>query len=585
MLRTKKKPAHGFKIHPGKDNDFDYDVEFYIDPPPLRVISFKGGGSRVIVYTKFLELMHEQGRLETVEEVGGSSSGCIASAFAAIHYENPHDRTNSLDDVSRVDKTDLYSKSPGWKVYKTLTFPLLVVSKPFEWSANGINWLAVQCNKIPPGLIIGIPLKIIAFFLRVVAFITSPRTYVAASNLITGGGVYRGDKFEERVRLLIRRDTQNGIEDILSKLDSVDRERIITHLVKIGLCTQKKYHLVVCADVTFRHLHELSKLPGSQFKDYYTTGLRKRDKTLVVFNVENTPDMAIHHAMRLAVTFPLYFQARKYNGDKYLDGGIIDNSPVNQSNTKSYSAFKQEHGITDKLARLNVRVEYPHELESHLWKKPPATGRVGKFLDNIKRKIAKKIAGDVDVFATDEAVTQNIQKDFAQRTLQLPDFGIGQLEKTTSDSKRNQVNNELPKIVRRYFKRHDGEKVVIQNYQGLQNIPPVKRVRLLKYLQNDAIKNEEIFNIPGKTAAELVALRDEIINAIKHLPLDGENTASISCALNIAADADHELDNPCAVALTLDDVDARMPQITKIEGSETCSVPQQKHCSPPTLRK
>lgn len=547
MLRTKKKPAHGFRIHPGENDDVE--IEFYVDPPPIRVISFKGGGSRVIVYTKFVEFMHEQGRLETIEEVGGSSSGCIASAFAAIHYENPHDRTDTLDDVSRINKTDLYSKSRGWKVYKYLTFPLLLISKSFEWSGKGVNWLAEQ-SKTPFGLIIAIPLKIISFLFRVAAFITSPHTYVAAGNLITGGGVYRGDKFEERVRLMIRRDTQRGIEDILAKLNAVDRARISEHLVKIGLCTQQKYGLAVTADVTFRHLHELRKLPGSQFKDYYTTGFRKRDKSLVVFNFENTPDMPIHYAMRLAVTFPLYFQARKYNGDKFLDGGIIDNSPVNQSQTKSYSTFKQQHGVDDKLARLNVRVEYPDEMKYHLWDKKPKPGKIGKFMGKVKRKIAKVVAGGVDVFATDKDVTRNIKDNFAQRTLQLPDFDIGQLERTTSESKRQQINAELPKIVRKYFMRHDGEKVVIQNYHGLKSLPADKRERLLAYLQNDAIETQEIFKIPGKSAAELAALREEM-----------------------------------QTALTALDADARMAEKIKMVGSKQCSEPQEVITASPNLRK
>lgn len=577
MLRTKKKPAHGFKIHLGKDIAIHEDIEFYIDPPPLRVISFKGGGSRVVVYTKFVEIMHEQGRLETVEEVGGSSSGCITSAFTAIHYENPHDRTIALDDISKIDKTDVYSKSRGWTFYKGMTFPLLAVSKPFEWSGNGLNWIAVRCNTVLPGLIIGIPLKIISLLFRFVAFIMSPRTYVAAGNLITGGGVYRGDKFEERCRLLIRRDTQSGIEAILSKLDAVDRARISAHLIKIGLCTQEKYGLVVSADVTFRHLHELRQLPGSQFKDYYTTGLRKRDKTLVVFNYENTPDMPIHRAMRLAVTFPLYFQARKYNGDKFLDGGIIDNSPVNQSNTKSYSAFKSEHGVSDKLARLNVRVEYPNEMEHHLWKKSPATGKFGKWLGNIKRKIAKKIAGGVDVFATDEAVTENIQRDFAQRTLQLPDFDIGQLEKKTSESKRKQINESLPKIVRRFFKRHDGEKVVIENYHGVHEMPPVKRMRLLKYLQNENIKTEEIFDAQGKTTAELDALRAELIEKIKLLPITATDTADIYCVIGVEAKSEP--------ALNESSIELIAPQIMKTEGSEICSVPEQTMAASPSHKK
>jgi Patatin-like phospholipase len=152
------KPAYGFEVR--KDSSTEQlRYVFYIDPPPVRVLSFKGGGARVIVYNKFLEEYHNRGLLQQIEEIGGSSSGSVAAVFAAIHYENPRDRVATIDAVSNVNKEDIYGHTAAWKFYRVVTAPLYILSKPLQWLSKGINWIAAQCNKILPGKIIGIPLS------------------------------------------------------------------------------------------------------------------------------------------------------------------------------------------------------------------------------------------------------------------------------------------------------------------------------------------------------------------------------------------------------------------------------------------
>lgn len=552
MSQTRKKSSYGFKIYPGNDES-SFQYTFYMDPPDIRVLSFKGGGSRVVVYNKFVEIMHEKGLLEKVEEVGGSSSGCIASAFAAIHYENPLRRTQALDEISRIKKEDVYSKSKGWKVYRVLTSPLLVISKPFEWVGDGINRAADKLNQSISGKFVGIPLKFISFIMRAVSAITSPKSYVAVGNLLAGGGVYHGDNFQNHVRDRIQQDTQAGLEAILSRLDDLQRVGIVHRLVDEGVCTLEDGQLKVVRDVGYKHFYILSQLPGSQFKQYYTTVFRKRDKQMVVLNKDSAPYMPLHLGMRLAVTFPTYFQIKSYLGEKYVDGGIIDNSPVEQAVPKPVSRFKHEHGVRDHLARLNVRVEYPDEHQYLLWNKQPQKSGLAKLLFPLKRALTKRFTSGVDIFDTDAEVTRNIQESYAQRTFQIEDFGIGQLVKNIPSRQRERIEKELPGKVQEYFDNHANEKAVIENYLRPDLIPADVRHKLLKTLRNPDIKTEDIFDLPGKSAEELEALRSL---EIEKLNRQSSHTAMIFRELSAHPFVCDEIEEMREVPVMSDDIDA-----------------------------
>ncbi|HTM64086.1 MAG TPA: patatin-like phospholipase family protein [Gammaproteobacteria bacterium] len=503
----------GFLISSNPDSESEYRFTYFINPPPIRVISFKGGGARVVVYTKFVELAHERGLLENVEEIGGSSSGCIASAFAAIHYEDPHKRTEVLDEISRLKKEDVYGHTKGWKAYRIMSFPLNIIAKPSEWAAEGINWVSDKLNKNSLKLI-GYPLKFIAVLFRAISVIFSPKTYAAIINLFAGRGIYRGDVFQYHVREQLRKDTQAGLDAILNKLSLQERKKIGLDLVKKGICTFEQGNLKVVTDITCMHLYELSKLPGSQFKQYYTTAVRMRDKTMIVFNKDSAPNVPIHLLMRLAVTFPFYFKTKKYLGDKFLDGGIVDNSPVRHATEKSFPQHMHRYGVTDKLARLNVRVEYPDEQEYHIWNKRPDDQKRG-VLFKIKRAITRFAAGGIDVFETNDETTAALQEDYSQRTLQIPDFGIGQLARKISRKQRERIDDELPNIVTDYFDNHVCEKAVVKNYISLKDIPSNERATLLACLADAEITNEEIFTFHDKTPEELTSFRSELIEQVK----------------------------------------------------------------------
>lgn len=76
--------------------------------------------------------------------------------------------------------------------------------------------------------------------------------------------------------------------------------------------------------------------PNTTFQDlYYTTGkklyicaVNLSKQGSVYFSVDTHPLMEIHMALRLSTSFPFVFKSLKYKGDYYVDGGVMDNYPM-----------------------------------------------------------------------------------------------------------------------------------------------------------------------------------------------------------------------------------------------------------------
>ena len=65
------------------------------------------------------------------------------------------------------------------------------------------------------------------------------------------------------------------------------------------------------------------------FRDLYFIGTNLSTGFAEVFSAEHTPRLCIADAIRISMSIPLFFAARRsLRGDVYVDGGLIDNYPV-----------------------------------------------------------------------------------------------------------------------------------------------------------------------------------------------------------------------------------------------------------------
>ncbi|NBU33741.1 hypothetical protein EB118_12240 [bacterium] len=107
-------------------------------------------------------------------------------------------------------------------------------------------------------------------------------------------------------------------------------------------------------DITFRQLY---KKTGKKFTCY---AANIRTHALVAFDYITTPNLKVLNAIRMSFGIPLVFTAKRYKGDMYVDGGLIDSFPIHLCDPECTLGIRladsTEHlevsGITDYLYRI-----------------------------------------------------------------------------------------------------------------------------------------------------------------------------------------------------------------------------------------
>lgn len=75
-------------------------------------------------------------------------------------------------------------------------------------------------------------------------------------------------------------------------------------------------------DITFKGIYDRY---GSKL---VITGTNISKGCVSYFNLENTPNMPVALANRISCSVPYFFQAVVYEGDFYVDGGVLNNYPI-----------------------------------------------------------------------------------------------------------------------------------------------------------------------------------------------------------------------------------------------------------------
>jgi len=76
-------------------------------------------------------------------------------------------------------------------------------------------------------------------------------------------------------------------------------------------------------DVTFKDIYK------KYGKKIHIIGANTRTKSGVCFDVDSEPDMKVIDAIEISCDLPFFFTKKVYKGDVYVDGGFINNYPIN----------------------------------------------------------------------------------------------------------------------------------------------------------------------------------------------------------------------------------------------------------------
>lgn len=102
-------------------------------------------------------------------------------------------------------------------------------------------------------------------------------------------------------------------------------------------------------DITFKELYKLYDIK----LNIVTTNITLLKEEL--FSYDTTPNMSVMIAIRMSISIPIIFSPVLYNNNYYIDGGIINNFPINYITTKNYiGIITQFYPIDENINIMNI---------------------------------------------------------------------------------------------------------------------------------------------------------------------------------------------------------------------------------------
>ena len=152
-----------------------------------------------------------------------------------------------------------------------------------------------------------------------------------------------GFNSEELYKIIINLELNKIINeyDIINFLDNygVCSSDNIINIIKIII--KNKLKIDDTSNLTFTELYKLNK------KKIIIVGTNITDNKSEYFSVDTCPNMNILDAIRISINIPFFFNKIKYNDKYYIDGGVLNDYPINYSdnldNTLGICSYKQTH--------------------------------------------------------------------------------------------------------------------------------------------------------------------------------------------------------------------------------------------------
>ncbi len=255
---------------------------------PIENLVLEGGGVKGLAYAGALQVLAENNLLDTVIRVAGSSAGGIVALLLAVGH--------TPDEILKI-------------MSEEINFKELMDSR----------------NSVDPTRIFkaaGMPLGVSDLYM-----------------LFQHKGLYKGDKFLELAKMILKRKIEEKLKEQIIKENNDEIEKLkknndnsevvaefVEHKYREML---EKYYITDPALITFEQLNLLRQdYPDLKFKELYVTGTRVRDGKLKVFSEQTNPKMPVVLAIRITMSFPLGFEPVMFEGELYMDGGVADNYPM-----------------------------------------------------------------------------------------------------------------------------------------------------------------------------------------------------------------------------------------------------------------
>jgi NTE family protein len=247
------------------------------------------------------------------------------------------------------------------------------------------------------------------------------------NRLIQEFGWYKGDFFRDWIADLIKRKTGNS-------------------------------------EATFNDVNNQKEEEG--FRDLYFMGTNLSTRFAEVFSFEHTSRMCVADAVRISMSMPLFFAAKRSSrNDVYVDGGVLDNYPVKlfdrQKYVEQYSSlpdYYKEHN--EKLIQANIAISpYVYNQET-LGFRLDSAAEIAVFRDHAE-PIHYPVHDFFDyVLALLETIlesqaSEHLHSDDWQRTIYVDTLGVKTTEFDLSNERKDALVKSGIENTDKYFVWYD----------------------------------------------------------------------------------------------------------------------------------
>lgn len=109
------------------------------------------------------------------------------------------------------------------------------------------------------------------------------------------------------------------------------------------------------SETTFADIEAMKAKKG--FKSMYLMGTNLSTNFSEVFSAEHSPRTCVADAVRISMSIPLFFAAkRSLRGDVYVDGGVVDNYPIKLFDRKKY-VKSGNYSKPDYYEKINASIK------------------------------------------------------------------------------------------------------------------------------------------------------------------------------------------------------------------------------------
>lgn len=222
-------------------------------------------------------------------------------------------------------------------------------------------------------------------------------------------------------------------------------------------------------DATFNDLR--AQREGKGFRELFFVGVNLSTGFAEVFSYEHTPRMCVADAVRISMSIPLFFAAkRSVRGDVYVDGGLIDNYPVKVFDREKYVNDKallctppyyaaHNEGLTAQgrsvnpyvynVETLGFRLDSAKEIAVFRDQAEPERRQIDDFFSYVWALVGT-------VMETQSS--QHLHSDDWQRTVYIDTLGVGTTDFGLSDERKAALVDSGRTHTERYFAWYDDPK-------------------------------------------------------------------------------------------------------------------------------